>query len=120
MNDICRYCDPVEAAISLGVNSSGVITPSDCPTGHYCPTNTTSKFSNPCPPGTFNNITNLEMESQCTPCSAGYYCASFGKYFTFITMSIPTNLVSNIWALKYAVMIHVCTEKNGTQLSALT
>ena len=75
-----RYCDPVEAAANLGVNSTGVITPSDCPKGYYCPVNTTSQYTYPCPPGTFNNITNLEMENQCLACTAGSYCASYGRF----------------------------------------
>lgn len=27
-----------------------------------------------CPPGTYNSITGLAMESECTDCSAGHYC----------------------------------------------
>lgn len=75
---ILRYCDPVEESINLGVNSTGVVTPTHCPAGYYCPLNTVSKHSHPCPTGTFSNTTNLETDGQCTPCTAGYYCGSVG------------------------------------------
>jgi len=51
------YCDPFE----LG-NVTGVIIPQDCPEGHYCPQQTEFDTQNPCPAGTFNNVTRLEAE----------------------------------------------------------
>ena len=31
-----------------------------------------------CPPGTFSNRTGLTAESECTPCTQGYYCETDG------------------------------------------
>jgi hypothetical protein len=74
-----RYCDPVEAAAFYGVPSHGVVSPSSCPAGYYCPANTSSAHESPCPAGTFSNETNMYAEKQCTPCTGGYYCGSLGK-----------------------------------------
>ena len=73
------YCDPVEAAASLGINGTGVVTPTDCPQGHYCPLSTPSSTSYPCPIGTFNNDTKLQASTSCLPCTAGFYCEAPGK-----------------------------------------
>ena len=73
------YCDPVEAAASLGINGTGVVTPTDCPQGHYCPLSTPSRTSYPCPIGTFNNDTKLQASTSCLPCTAGFYCEAPGK-----------------------------------------
>ena len=48
-----------------------------CPTGSYCPTG--SHLPKLCPRGKFSNQTELSMESQCTNCTAGYFCGSEGK-----------------------------------------
>ena len=47
-----------------------------CPSGHYCPEQ--SFIPLPCPPGTFLNATGNSVESQCRPCTAGYFCGSPG------------------------------------------
>ena len=73
-----RYCDPVEATASFG-NATGTITPTDCPQGHFCPINTTSANSYPCPPGTYNNRTALETVDDCQSCEPGTYCQDSGK-----------------------------------------
>ena len=71
-----RYCDPVESG-------GGVITPVDCPEGSFCPVNTTSQLHHPCPPGTFSNATNLQDDTQCTPCTGGSYCGSPGRHTVY-------------------------------------
>ena len=50
--------------------------PDLCPAGSYC----TPGLVNPidCPAGTFSNQTGLILEAQCTPCTAGMYCATPG------------------------------------------
>ena len=53
-----KYCDPHELA-----NVTGVIYPEDCPLGHYCPDQTEYSTQNPCPPGTFVNMTQRTAES---------------------------------------------------------
>lgn len=50
---------------------------SHCPTGRYCPRGSPSPRL--CPTGTFSNITELWMESQCRNCTPGYYCDSPGE-----------------------------------------
>ena len=47
-----------------------------CPPGHYCPISTNNPVM--CPPGTFSNLTKLENEDQCSPCSAGSFCSAAG------------------------------------------
>jgi hypothetical protein len=48
-----------------------------CPAGSYCPEGSTIETF--CPAGTFSNSTGLQAESDCTPCTAGYYCSSTGN-----------------------------------------
>ena len=51
-------------------------TKEQCIVGNYCPVG--SENPTPCPIGTFsNNIENAAV-SDCTNCSAGYYCQSSG------------------------------------------
>ncbi|XP_077985305.1 uncharacterized protein LOC144439945 [Glandiceps talaboti] len=47
-----------------------------CPGGYYCPTGTSTP--DPCPRGTFSNITKLANESECTDCLYGQYCGDVG------------------------------------------
>lgn len=51
------YCDHYE----LG-NVTGVVVPTPCPAGYYCPSRTEYATQNPCPPGTFSNDTSLDAE----------------------------------------------------------
>ena len=55
----------------------------ECPSGHYCPAGTGQDWTM-CPRGTFNNITGLSREDQCTPCSAGYYCDRFVVFIRYL------------------------------------
>ena len=50
----------------------------DCPEGFYCPRKTGVNLE-PCSVGTFSTSRNLKNESECTPCSSGSYCDSFGQ-----------------------------------------
>ncbi|XP_069122179.1 multiple epidermal growth factor-like domains protein 6 [Argopecten irradians] len=65
------FCDSTMDPVVL-FNSS------HCPTGFYCPENTTMSTEFPCPAGTFNNITHRTVVSDCTPCSGGMYCDQVG------------------------------------------
>lgn len=47
-----------------------------CPQGRYCPRGSPSPKL--CPRGTFSNNTGLWTESQCTNCTAGFFCDSEG------------------------------------------
>jgi hypothetical protein len=43
-----------------------------CPTGFYCPADTTQPV--PCPAGTYNNLQNKSAVSDCKACPPGRYC----------------------------------------------
>jgi hypothetical protein len=43
-----------------------------CNTGHYCPSGTINPLK--CPSGTFSNATGNVNVTECTSCTAGYYC----------------------------------------------
>ncbi|CCI46527.1 unnamed protein product [Albugo candida] len=57
-----------------GKNAS--VSEMECPKGHFCPLGTAHPL--PCPMGTYANTTKLEMETQCTLCEEGAYCATTG------------------------------------------
>eukprot|EP00466_Bigelowiella_natans_P015235 jgi/Bigna1/85198/estExt_fgenesh1_pg.C_20409 len=56
-----------------------------CPTGSYCPSGTLDPIQ--CPPGSFNSIIGQDEKADCTPCTAGMYCAISG-------LSAPSGLCS--------------------------
>ena len=63
--------------------SDGSNPPKPCGQGYYCPLMSSSPDQYPCPPGTFSSSSSLSDASQCTNCTAGYYCK--GKlYFIMI------------------------------------
>lgn len=99
------YCDPVEAAASLGINGTGVVTPTDCPRGHYCPASTPSSTTYPCPVGTFNNDTKLQAASSCLPCTAGFYCDAPGKNSLKIPVRYFQESVENTCIYKHVLYI---------------
>lgn len=45
-----------------------------CPEGYYCPNGTGYDWQ-PCPAGTYSDVTGLTQESECTTCLGGYYCS---------------------------------------------
>ncbi|EGD79005.1 hypothetical protein PTSG_01976 [Salpingoeca rosetta] len=69
-------CDPGYVCTLGAVTSAPTdnVTGSICPAGGYCPPG--SAVSQPCPQGTFNNVTGSVDENDCVPCTPGYYCAS--------------------------------------------
>ncbi|KAI8480901.1 hypothetical protein Bbelb_413740, partial [Branchiostoma belcheri] len=60
-----------------GYYCSGGSTADNCVQGFYCPPGTGTDLQ-PCPAGTFGARTNLETESDCTPCSGGKFCDTDG------------------------------------------
>lgn len=64
------------------------VTPTACPTGHYCPQNTGFDTEFPCPKGTFNNQTEATEEASCLQCSPGYYCHGQGNTVSHATFTI--------------------------------
>ena len=59
------YCDP------------GTSTPTECPTGQYCPEGDSSSPKD-CPAGTYSPGKGMYRLSDCTDCPKGYYCSSTG------------------------------------------
>eukprot|EP01029_Cantina_marsupialis_P004430 TRINITY_DN14448_c0_g1_i4.p1 TRINITY_DN14448_c0_g1~~TRINITY_DN14448_c0_g1_i4.p1 ORF type:complete len:2721 (+),score=1122.55 TRINITY_DN14448_c0_g1_i4:133-8163(+) len=54
------------------------VSPVSCPMGFYCPAQTQRYDQFACPIGTFNARVELSAEAECTPCTAGSYCATEG------------------------------------------
>lgn len=67
---------------------AGFVVPAACPPGYFCPSGTRFASQFPCPAGTFSAAFNLASAADCTPCSAGSYCASPG-------LTAPTGLCSS-------------------------
>ena len=61
--------------------------PSECPAGYYCPNKTKTSTGNPCPAGTFNNLTSRTSLDDCLPCTPGSYCATKGMVYPLIIES---------------------------------
>ena len=61
------YCSPVEQS-----NVTKNITP--CPAGFFCPKGSSFQSKQPCPEGTFSNMTGLTSRDNCQPCPPGHYC----------------------------------------------
>lgn len=78
-----RYCNAAEATVDAGTET-GVVTPKSCPQGYYCMLNTETKHEYACSAGTYGNNTELEIQSECTPCDGGWYCPNEGKYILVI------------------------------------
>lgn len=57
--------------------------PEECPAGYYCPLKTQTSNANPCPAGTFNNLTSRTGLDDCQPCTPGSYCATNGAFSFF-------------------------------------
>jgi hypothetical protein len=70
--DTCRACPVGFFCIS------NTTTPSSCPAGYWCPNGTAVGTLHPCPVGRFSAALELTAATDCTPCSAGAYCASAG------------------------------------------
>ena len=69
-------CEPCPPGYFCDSAAGGVVSYEqfECPVGYYCPAETPSATHNPCPLGTFSNITGLFDESNCTQCTPGMYC----------------------------------------------
>lgn len=88
--DAGHYCNETGLANVTGPCAAGFYcegnattpTPRDgvtgnvCPAGHYC--NEGTHTPDECPIGTFSNSTGQGEQSDCLPCTAGYYCPTTG------------------------------------------
>ena len=70
------FCNSFETNTACIESTLGIITPSPCPEGYYCPENTSSMTQYPCPEGTFSDRANLGIETDCIACLPGMYCFS--------------------------------------------
>lgn len=66
LNEECLACTPGHYCITG-------TTPEDCPPGYYCPEGTGYVWQ-PCPTGTYSADSGLANDTQCTPCTGGFYC----------------------------------------------
>lgn len=57
----------------------GSVTPEICPPGYWCEAGSTSAYLNPCPEGTFNNLTQRTTRDDCLDCTPGQFCNSTGE-----------------------------------------
>ncbi|KAJ6656075.1 hypothetical protein lerEdw1_004481 [Lerista edwardsae] len=74
-----KFCDPnFQTQDSRETFSRGVIQPSSCLPGYYCPSGTEIAKQYPCPEGTFSNQTGLSSIKECRPCPGGKFCATPG------------------------------------------
>jgi hypothetical protein len=76
-------CVPCEAGFSC--QATGLITPTPCPAGSYCPAFVaSSSIANviPCPAGTYSSDEYLTDVSQCNSCPPGKYCEAGSSTFT--------------------------------------
>ncbi|EDV28435.1 uncharacterized protein TRIADDRAFT_51343 [Trichoplax adhaerens] len=55
--------------------------PVTCPAGYWCGLKTTTVNENPCPIGTYNNITGTISVAACLACTPGYYCDLPGQTY---------------------------------------
>ncbi|XP_072165903.1 cysteine repeat modular protein A-like [Diadema setosum] len=78
------YCDANEAATYYGVASHGVVMPTICPEGSYCPSRTEYATEYLCPYGYYSNRTQLDSEDDCQACPGGTFCDDLGEHLIFI------------------------------------
>ena len=69
---VCQSCPPSTHCPGLGT-----ITPITCPEGSFCSGGDGTEVGS-CPSGTFRATTGASLITDCTPCSAGYYCPGPG------------------------------------------
>lgn len=68
-------CTPCSAGSYCPAGASAQL---DCPDGHYCPEATGSGTANPCPLGTYNDLTKRTAAIDCRPCDPGSHCSGTG------------------------------------------
>jgi hypothetical protein len=65
----CDACPASSYCVGGATTISG-----PCAAGHFCPRNTPTATSNPCPAGTFTTSTALTNAEECSVCPVGHYC----------------------------------------------
>lgn len=92
----------------------------DCPAGYYCPEG--SPMPVPCPAGTYNTLTNKVAETDCTLCTAGFYCIEIAR------ATAPTDLClagfycpegSTHETMEYCPVAHSCPTGSAAPVPCL-
>ena len=79
----------------------------ECTYGHYCPNSTAVPLA--CPAGTFRDQTlGRDMQLDCTPCTAGYYCDLTGMSFKLTGSLIPQQCLEGYYC-PGSFTGHTCT-----------
>ena len=68
-----KYCDD---SIPADGSDPGIITPRDCPAGHYCLAGTKYFNQYPCDNGTYSASTENESQDDCEICTDGNWCGA--------------------------------------------
>ena len=101
---------------------SGVVIPSDCEVGYYCPVGTQYRTQYGCPKGTYGNITKAREAGQCIDCDGGEFCDETGLTTTsglclegfFCNSGARTNAPTDNITGNVCPFGHYCV--NGTQI----
>lgn len=107
----CSLCPAGKAC-----DTTGLLTPTDCPVGHFCPLGsegTDNKVQ--CPAGTFSNDVNLKEIGECAPCPPGKYCPSG------TTDPIPNDCTAGSYCVKGSIETApaTLTHQIGTEINGL-
>lgn len=68
----------INALRTIFIFTPGMTVPLRCSGGFYCPSGSANQ--QPCPPGTYGNVSGLVEERQCTQCDPGMYCKETGTF----------------------------------------
>ena len=82
-------CAPCPAGFYCAPGS--FVASDQCKPGHYCGSGTARDDQFPCAAGTYSNVQDLTLSTQCTTCPAGYYCFEG----TAVPRSCPPGTYSN-------------------------
>ena len=72
-----RVC-PAGLECPEGMYRQPDLTNNYCRKGYYCPRGDINPYPVPCPTGTYSENTGLKQVSECTACTAGWYCNQEG------------------------------------------
>lgn len=79
----CMLCPAGMSCPSSGLNGLAALSP--CVSGYFCPQGTSYALANPCPPGSYGNLTNSVRAEECTICPAGLFIFESDSHELFFT-----------------------------------